>query len=178
MANIKLDGTPTNTRGEIPQKGDGLKDFRLVNTKMETKSIKDYAGKRKVMNIFPSVETGVCAKAVRRFNEEASALDNTVVLNISKDLPFAQKRFCAAEGIENVEMLSDYRFNQFGEDYQTQITDGAFEGLMSRAVIVADENDQVLYSEQVPDIAQEPDYQAALKGGPARKGVKFKNLQI
>lgn len=162
MAKITLGGNPTETVGDIPQKGDGLKDFKLVNTDMETKTLKDYEGKRIVMNIFPSVDTGVCAKSVREFNEKAADLDNTVVLNISKDLPFAQKRFCGAEGIDKVEMLSDYRFNDFGKEYQTDITDGAFEGLMSRAVIVADENQKVIHSEQVPEIGQEPDYDAAL----------------
>lgn len=157
-----MGGKPTQTIGDLPQKGSGLKDFRLVNTEMQTKSLDDYSGKRLVMNIFPSVDTGVCATSVRKFNEKAADMDNTVVLNISKDLPFAQKRFCAAEGIDNVEMLSDYRFNQFGEDYQTQITDGAFEGLMSRAVIVADENQKVLHSQLVEEIGEEPDYDAAL----------------
>lgn len=162
MAKITLGGKPTNTTGDLPQKGEGLKDFKLVNTDMETKSLSDYEGKRLVMNIFPSVDTGVCAKSVREFNKRAADKDNTMVLNISKDLPFAQKRFCAAEGIDNVEMLSDYRFNQFDENYHTQITDGAFEGLMSRAVVVADENGKVVHSEQVPEIGQEPDYEAAL----------------
>lgn len=163
MAQITLGGKPTQTSGNLPQKGDGLKDFKLVNTDMQTKTLSDYQGKKLVMNIFPSVDTGVCAKSVRAFNEKAASKDNTVVLNISKDLPFAQKRFCAAEGLENVEMLSDYRFNQFDENYHTQITDGAFEGLMSRAVIVADDNGKVLYSEQVPEIGQEPDYDSALQ---------------
>lgn len=162
MADITLGGKPAKTNGTLPQKGDGLKDFRLVNTDMQTKSLADYKGKKLVINIFPSVDTGVCAKSVREFNQRAADMKNTVVLNISKDLPFAQKRFCAAEGIDNVEMLSDYRFNRFGEDYNTQITDGAFEGLMSRAVIVADENGKVVHSEQVPEIGQEPDYEAAL----------------
>lgn len=162
MADITLGGKATKTNGTIPQKGDGLKDFRLVNTDMQTKSMNDYKGKKLVMNIFPSVDTGVCAKSVREFNKRAAGKQNTVVLNISKDLPFAQKRFCAAEGLDNVEMLSDYRFNQFGNDYHTQITDGSFEGLMSRAVIVADENGKVIHSEQVPEIGQEPDYEAAL----------------
>lgn len=162
MAEITLGGKPTHTVGKIPQKGDGLKNFKLVNTEMHTKSLEDYEGKRLVMNIFPSVDTGVCAQSVRTFSKKAADMPNTVVLNISKDLPFAQKRFCAAEGIDNVEMLSDYRFNQFSEDYHTQITDGAFEGLMSRAVIVADENQQVMHSQQVSEIGEEPDYDAAL----------------
>lgn len=163
MAQITLGGKPANTSGNIPQKGDGLKDFKLVNPSMETKTMADYKGKKLVMNIFPSVDTGICAKSVHEFNKRAGSADNTVVLNISKDLPFAQKRFCGAEGLENVEMLSDYRFNQFDEGYHTQITDGAFEGLMSRVVIVADENGTVQYSEQVPEVGQEPDYESALK---------------
>ncbi len=162
MADITLGGKPAKTNGTIPQKGDSLKDFKLVSPDMQTKTMANYKGKRLVMNIFPSVDTGVCAKSVHEFNKGAGQKDNTVVLNISKDLPFAQKRFCGAEGLENVEMLSDYRFNQFGNDYQTQITDGAFEGLMSRVVIVADENGKVVHSEQVPEIGQEPDYDAAL----------------
>ncbi len=163
MADITLGGKPAKTNGTIPQKGDSLKDFKLVSPDMQTKTMANYKGKRLVMNIFPSVDTGVCAKSVHEFNKGAGQKDNTVVLNISKDLPFAQKRFCGAEGLDNVEMLSDYRFNQFGNDYQTQITDGAFEGLMSRVVIVADENGKVVHSEQVPEIGQEPDYDAALK---------------
>ncbi len=162
MAQITLGGKATNTTGNIPQKGDGLKDFRLVNGELKTKTMADYEGKRLVMNIFPSVDTGVCARSVREFNKRAAGKDNTVVLNISKDLPFAQTRFCNAEGLDNVEMLSDYRFNQFDDNYHTQITDGAFEGLMSRAVIVADEHGKVIYSEQVPEIDDEPDYDAAL----------------
>jgi len=162
MAEITLGGKPTQTVGEILSKGDGLKDFKLVNSEMETRTLKDYEGKRLVMNIFPSIDTGICAKSVREFNAKAAEAENTVILNISKDLPFAQKRFCGAEGIDKVEMLSDYRFNDFGKTYNTDITDGAFEGLMSRVVIVADENQKVIHSEQVPEIGQEPDYDAAL----------------
>ena len=162
MAQITLGGKPATTSGTIPQKGDKLNDFKLVNPSMESKTLSDYTGKKLVMNIFPSVDTGVCAKSVHEFNKRASEKDNTVVLNISKDLPFAQKRFCGAEGLEGVEMLSDYRYNTFDQGYHTQIKDGAFEGLMSRVVIVADENGMVQYSEQVPEIGQEPDYKSAL----------------
>lgn len=163
MAQITLGGNPATTSGNIPQKGDKLNDFKLVNPSMETKSLSDYSGKKLVMNIFPSVDTGVCAKSVHEFNKRASENDNTAVLNISKDLPFAQKRFCGAEGLENVEMLSDFRNSGFDNNYNVEIQDGAFEGLMSRVVIVANENGEVLYSEQVPEIGQEPDYESALK---------------
>jgi len=163
MAQITLGGKPANTTGNIPQKGDKLQDFNLVNPGMETKSLTDYKGKKLVLNIFPSVDTGICAKSVHEFNKRAGSTDNTKVLNISKDLPFAQKRFCGAEGLENVEMLSDFRNTGFDQGYHVQIKDGAFEGLMSRVVIVADENGTVQYSEQVPEIGQEPDYESALK---------------
>lgn len=163
MAQITLGGKPANTSGNIPQKGDNLQDFKLVNPAMETKTLNDYSGRKLVLNIFPSVDTGICAKSVHEFNKRAGSSANTTVLNISKDLPFAQKRFCGAEGLENVEMLSDYRNTGFDQGYHVEIKDGAFEGLMSRVVIVADENGTVQYSEQVPEIGQEPDYESALK---------------
>lgn len=163
MAQITLGGKPANTSGNIPQKGDNLQDFKLVNPAMETKTLNDYSGRKLVLNIFPSVDTGICAKSVHEFNKRAGTSANTTVLNISKDLPFAQKRFCGAEGLENVEMLSDYRNTGFDQGYHVEIKDGAFEGLMSRVVIVADENGTVQYSEQVPEISQEPDYESALK---------------
>lgn len=162
MAQITLGGNPANTNGTIPQKGDKLKDFKMVGADMQEKGLADYSGKRLVMNIFPSVDTGVCSASVHQFNKLASSKENTAVLNISKDLPFAQKRFCGAEGLDNVEMLSDFRYNTFGQDYQTLITDGGFQGLMSRVVIVANENGEVLYSEQVPEIGQAPNYDDAL----------------
>ncbi len=162
MANITLGGTPATTVGDIAQIGDKLKDFTLVSPDMSSKTLAGFTGKKLVFNIFPSVDTGVCAQSIRTFNKEAASMENTVVLNISKDLPFAQKRFCGAEGIENVEMLAEYRNNNFSESYKVLISNGAFEGLMSRAVITANENGEVLYSEQVPEIGQEPNYQAAL----------------
>jgi thiol peroxidase len=162
MAEITLGGNAAKTNGTIPQKGSKLKDFTLVNPSMEDVSMSAYAGKNLVLNIFPSVDTGVCAASVREFNKRAAALDNTVVLNISKDLPFAQKRFCAAEGLEGVETLSDYRYGKIASDYQTEIIDGAFKGLLSRVVIVANANGEVVHSEQVPEIGQEPNYEAAL----------------
>ena len=161
MANITLHDNPVTTVGNLPDVGSNVKDFNLVNVELKPKSNKDYAGKKIIFNIFPSIDTGVCQAAARKFNEEAAKLDNTVVLNVSKDLPFALNRFCAAEGLDNVESLSDYR-GTFGNDYGVQIADSPMEGLLSRAVIVADENGKVLYTEQVPEIAQEPNYEAAL----------------
>ena len=130
---------------------------------MSSKSLNDYDGFRKILNIFPSVDTGVCAASARKFNEEASSLENTKVLCISRDLPFAQSRFCAAEGIENVEMLSDFKDGSFGKEYGLEITKSAFTGLHSRVVLVLNEKNEVIYSEQVPEIGQEPDYASALK---------------
>ncbi len=161
MANITLHDNPVTTVGNLPEIGSNVKDFNLVNVELKPKSNQDYAGKKMIFNIFPSIDTGVCQAAARKFNEEAAKLDNTVVLNVSKDLPFALNRFCAAEGLDNVESLSDYR-GTFGDDYGVQIADSPMEGLLSRAVIVADENGKVLYTEQVPEIAQEPNYEAAL----------------
>lgn len=163
MAEITLGGNPATTTGTIPQKGDKLPDFKLVDIDLNAKTLADYKGKKILMSIFPSVGTGVCAASLRKFNEIASSLDNTVVLNVSKDLPFAQKGFCAAEGLENVIMLSDFRYNSFDDNYHVLILNGGFEGLLSRAVIIADENGVVQYSEQVPAIGQEPNYDEALK---------------
>lgn len=161
MAEITLKGNTVHTSGQLPAAGSQLKDFKLVKEDLSEKNLGDYQGKKLVLNIFPSVDTGVCATSVRKFNEQASSLDNTVVVNISKDLPFALKRFCAAEGIENADTLSDFR-GSFGDDYGVTITDSPMQGLLSRAVIVANENGEVIYTEQVPEITQEPDYDAAL----------------
>jgi len=162
MASITLGGNPAETIGTLPANGSTARNFTLTATDMSSKSLSDYDGKRKILNIFPSVDTGVCSASARRFNEEASQLTNTKILCISRDLPFAQARFCAAEGIENVEMLSDYKDGSFGKDYQLEITKSAFSGLLSRVVIVLDEHNKVLYTEQVPEIGQEPNYEAAL----------------
>ncbi|NNM23732.1 MAG: thiol peroxidase [Flavobacteriaceae bacterium] len=162
MAQITLGGKPAETLGNLPEIGSIAPDFTLTTPELTAKSLHEYSGRKKVLNIFPSVDTGVCSAAIRKFNEKAAGLDNTVVLCISRDLPFAQARFCGAEGIENVEMLSDYRTGSFGKDYQLEITKSAFTGLLSRAVIVLDENNKVIYTEQVPEIGQEPNYQAAL----------------
>ncbi|WKS95740.1 thiol peroxidase [Riemerella columbina] len=161
MATITLKGNEVHTLGELPAKGAELKDFTLVNADLAEKKLSDFAGKKKILNIFPSVDTGVCAASARKFNVEASQLDNTVVINISKDLPFALGRFCAAEGLDNVETLSDFR-GHFGEDYEVTLKDSPLKGLLSRAVIVTDENNQVIYTEQVPEITQEPNYEQAL----------------
>ncbi|MBN8623517.1 MAG: thiol peroxidase [Flavobacteriales bacterium] len=161
MANITLKGNEIHTIGKLPEVGLSLKDLALVNDKLEVKTLEDYNGKRKIFNIFPSIDTGICAASARKFNEEAGNLENTVVINVSKDLPFALGRFCAAEGLDHVETLSDFR-GTFGDDYGVTIVDGPMKGLLSRAVIVTDENNNVVYTEQVPEIVQEPNYEAAL----------------
>lgn len=163
MAEITLGGNPTTTVGELPKVGSAAPEFKLAKNDLSEASLEEYKGKNVVMNIFPSVDTGVCAASIRKFNEEASGLENTVVLCISKDLPFAQARFCAAEGLENVVNLSDFRNGDFGKDYGLTIAEGAFAGLHSRVVIILDEEGQVIYEEQVLEIGQEPDYEAALK---------------
>ena len=161
MAQITLKGNAVQTIGDLPENGLTVKDFALVNDKLEEKVLSDYDGKKKIFNIFPSIDTGICAASARKFNESAGDLENTVVINVSKDLPFALGRFCAAEGLDHVETLSDFR-GSFGDDFGVTITDGPMKGLLSRAVIVTDENNQVLYTEQVPEITTEPDYNAAL----------------
>jgi len=162
MAKITLGGTPTETSGNLPEQNSKLSNFSLTASDLSTKNLSDYGGYRKVLNIFPSVDTGICATSARKFNEEASKLENTKVLCISRDLPFAQARFCAAEGLDNVEMLSDFKDGTFGKENGLDITNGAFEGLHSRVVLVLDENNNIVYSEQVPEIGQEPDYASAL----------------
>lgn len=162
MAQITLKGNKINTLGNLPKVGTQLLDFKLVKTDLSVVHLANYAGKRLVLNIFPSLDTGTCAASVRRFNKEASSLENTVVLCISKDLPFAQARFCGAEGLNNVETVSDFRTGDFGKDYQVEIVDGPLAGLESRAVIVADENGKIIYTQQVAEIVDEPDYEKAL----------------
>jgi thiol peroxidase len=163
MANITLGGNPIQTLGELPAVGSAAPNFSLSAKDLSRKSLEDYSGQKLILNIFPSVDTGVCATSVRKFNEQAAGLENTKVLCISRDLPFAQARFCGAEGIENVEMLSDFADGNFGKNYQLEIKDGAFAQLHSRAVVVVDENGKVAYAEQVPEIGQEPNYDAALE---------------
>lgn len=163
MAKITLGGTPTETSGNLPKQNTKLSNFSLTANDLSTKKLNDYDGYRKVLNIFPSVDTGVCAASSRKFNEEASKLENTKVLCISRDLPFAQARFCAAEGLDNVEMLSDFKDGNFGKENGLEITNGAFEGLHSRVVLVLDKDNNIVHSEQVPEIGQEPNYDSALK---------------
>ncbi len=164
MANaVTLKGSPVDIGGNFPQKGQTVPDFNLADKTRTDVSLKNFAGKRKVLNIFPSIDTPTCAASVRTFNEKASKLNNTVVLCISADLPFAQSRFCAAEGIENVETLSSFRNTAtFAESYGVSIKSSSLAGLTSRAVIVLDENNQVLHSELVAEITSEPNYAAAL----------------
>ncbi len=158
---ITLKGNEVHTIGTLPAVGTSIRDFALVDSGLNVKTLESFEGKKKVFNIFPSIDTPTCASSARKFNEEASALDNTVVINVSKDLPFALGRFCAAEGLNNVETLSDFR-SSFGDDYEVTITDSPMKGLLSRAVIVTDADNKVVYTEQVSEIADEPNYEAAL----------------
>lgn len=162
MATVTFKGNPVRIGGSFPQVGSTAPAFRLVAGDLSERTLADFAGKRKVLNIFPSVDTGVCAASVRRFNQEAAGLANTAVLCISADLPFAQGRFCGAEGIGNVTMLSMMRGRQFLADYGVAIEDGPLAGLAARAVLVLDENDRVIHAELVAEITQEPEYAAAL----------------
>jgi len=162
MAQITLKGNTIHTIGTLPAKGSKAPDFKLTKGDLSDASLKDFAGKRKLLNIVPSLDTGVCAASARKFNVEAGKITNAVVLTISCDLPFAQKRFCEAEGIQAVVPLSELRTRKFGEDYGVRITDGPLAGLLSRAVVVLDAQDRVVYTEQVPEIAQEPNYEQAL----------------
>lgn len=162
MANITLKGNSIQTLGELPAKGTKAPDFELTKNDLSKATLKDFQGSRLVLNIFPSLDTGTCAASVRRFNKEAANLNNTKVLCISRDLPFAQARFCGAEGLNNVITLSDFATHQFGKDYQVEITTGPMAHLLSRAVVVLDENQKVIYTQQVPEIVDEPDYEPAL----------------
>ncbi len=162
MATVTLGGSPVHTSGELPSNGSTAIDFSLVKDDLSEKSLSDYAGTRLILNIFPSIDTGTCAASVRRFNQLASDLDNTKVLCISRDLPFAQKRFCGAEGIENVETLSDFQTGDFGKNYGLELTDSKLKGLHARAIVVLNENHEVLHTELVSEIANEPNYDAAL----------------
>jgi thioredoxin-dependent peroxiredoxin len=162
MAQITFKGHPINTAGFLPGVGSAAPDFTVIKTDLAPVSLNELKGKKVVLNIFPSLDTPVCANSVRRFNAEASRLANTVVLCISKDLPFAQKRFCAAEGLENVIPASEYRDSSFSSAYKVAIVNGPLQGLFSRAIVVVDEKGAVSYTEQVPEIAQEPDYEKAL----------------
>lgn len=163
MATITLKGMEIHTGGSLPEVGSQAPAFSLTGGNLQDVTLADFAGKRVIVNIFPSLDTAVCAMSVRRFNAEASKLDNTVVLCISKDLPFAQARFCGAEGLDDVITLSMMRDAAFGKDYGVNIIDGPMAGLLARAVVIVDETGNVIYTELVPEIAQEPDYEAALK---------------
>jgi thiol peroxidase len=160
MADITLKGNAIHTSGKLPEVGSTAPDFTLTKTDLSDVKLSAYKGK-KVLNVFPSLDTGVCATSVRTFNKKAAGKAGVTVLNISADLPFAHKRFCAAEGIEGAENLSSFRSN-FAEQYGLVIADGPMKGLCSRAVVVVDEANKVIYTEQVPEIVQEPNYDAAL----------------
>lgn len=162
MAQITFKGNPVQTAGDLPRVGSNAPQFKLTAGDLSEITLEHFSGKRLVLNIFPSIDTGVCAASARHFNEAASSLENTIVLNVSKDLPFAQKRFCAAEGLENVRNGSEYKSNGFSEQYAVLMNDGPLAGLFSRCVVVIDEQGKVIYTEQVPEITQEPDYKSAL----------------
>ena len=162
MATITLQGNPIHTYGNLPEKGKSAPDFKLSRTDLSDISLHEFGGKKLVLNIFPSLDTPVCATSIRKFNAAAEKEANTTVICISKDLPFAHARFCATEGLKNVISASAFRNEDFGKDYGVLIMDGPLAGLLSRAVVVLDEKGTVIYSEQVPDIVNEPAYDAAL----------------
>lgn len=162
MASITLKGNPFNTSGTLPKVGEKATDFALVKSDLSTATLADFKGFKVVLNIFPSLDTGTCAASVRRFNKEASELANTKVLCISRDLPFAQARFCGAEGLNNVITLSDFANGSFGKNYGLEIVDGPLAHLHSRAVVVLDENGVVTYTQQVTEIVDEPNYESVL----------------
>lgn len=163
MATTKLGPNPANTVGELPAPGSSAPDFTLTGVDMKEVTLRDFKGKNVVLNIFPSIDTGVCATSVREFNKRVAALDNTVILCISKDLPFAMKRFCGAEGIDKALTLSDFRGKGFGKSYGVELADSGFAGLFARAVVVIDPAGKVKYNQLVPQIGEEPNYDAALK---------------
>jgi thiol peroxidase len=170
MSQVTYKGNPIHTAGSLPQIGSTAHDFRVVKTDLASVSLSEFKGKKVVLNISPSIDTSVCAASVRRFNVEAAKLDNTIVLYISKDLPFAHKRFCAAEGISNVITGSEYRDSSFSDAYGVLLKDGPLAGLFSRAIVIIDGQGKIIYTEQVPEITQEPDYAkalAAVKSGKA-----------
>lgn len=162
MAQITLKGNAIQTIGELPAVGTKAPDFELIKNDLSKVSLKDFAGSRLVLNIFPSLDTSTCAASVRHFNKAAADLKNTKVLCISRDLPFAQARFCGVEGIDNAITLSDFVSGQFGKDYHLLMTTGPLANLLSRCVVVLDENHKVIYTQQVPEIVDEPNYDAAL----------------
>jgi len=163
MATVTLKGNAINTSGNLPEVGTKSPEFSLTTGDLAVHSLTHYAGSKLVLNVFPSIDTGTCAQSVRTFNKEAAELENTKVLCISRDLPFAQGRFCGAEGLENVVNLSDFKDGNFGKAYGLDFIDGPLDGLHSRCVIVLDENGTVKYTEQVGEIVDEPNYKAALE---------------
>ena len=163
MSQITINDKKINTYGRLPEIGEKAPHFELVRSDLSSTTLKDFKGKRVIMNIFPSVDTHVCATSVRNFNDRASKLNNTEILCISRDTPFAQKRFIDDEGLKNITNLSDFRQGDFGKDYGVEMIDGPWAGLLSRVVIVLDEEGKVLHTQQVPDIDDEPDYLSALK---------------
>ncbi len=162
MATVTLEGNPINTNGELPAVGAQAPDFHLVDGDLKDVHLSDYAGKKKLLNIVPSLDTGICATSTKKFSESAGGRDDVAVLIISADLPFAAGRFCSAENVENVTTLSMMRSRNFAKDYGMLLVDGPLAGITARAVVVLDENNKVVYTELVPEIAQEPDYDAAL----------------
>lgn len=162
MSKITLKGNDINTSGELPVIGTTAADFKLLAGDLSVKTLNDFKGKNLVLNIFPSIDTGTCAASVRNFNKMATNLENTRVLCISRDLPFAQNRFCGAEGIENVAVLSDFKTGQFGQDYGLEIVDGPLAGLHSRCIVVLNSEGRVIYTEQVAETTEEPNYDLAL----------------
>lgn len=162
MATVTLRGNPVNVGGNFPKAGDNAPDFTLTAGDLSDVNLASYAGKRKVLNIVPSLDTPTCAQSTRVFNEKASSMNNTVVLVIAADLPFAMSRFCGAEGLKNVVTLSTFRAKDFHTKYGVDIADGPLRGLTARGVVVLDENNKVKHAELVPEIAQEPNYDAAL----------------
>ncbi|MDA3955646.1 thiol peroxidase [Oceanispirochaeta sp.] len=163
MANITLHGNPVKTIGELPGTGSKAKEFKLVKSDLEDISLSDFKGKNVILNIFPSLDTATCATSVRKFNKNAASLNNTVVICISADLPFAAGRFCTTEGLKDVYTASVFRDDNFGKDYGVLFTDGPLKGLLSRAVIVVNPDGVVTYTQQVPEIVDEPDYESALQ---------------
>lgn len=163
MAEITLSGDKIHTAGSLPAVGSQAPGFSLVQTDLSDANLSDFKGKNLVLNIFPSLDTGICASSVRRFNKELDNLDNTEVLCVSADLPFAHERFCSSEGLENVKNVSVFRNPEFGNDYGVLITDGPLKGVLSRAIVVINPGGKVIYTEQVPEIKQDPDFDSALK---------------
>ncbi len=162
MAQVTRKGQPINTIGELPARGSTAPDFRLTKSDLSDVTLADFAGKKKILSITPSLDTSTCAASAKRFDSEAAKLGDTVILHVSRDLPAAQARFCRSEGVSSVITLSELRNREFGRQYGVEIVDGPIAGLLARAVIVLDKDNRVVYTQQVPEISQEPDYETAL----------------